>query len=313
VATQTDRVLSVRALRKQFGSVEVLHNLNLEVTRGAIHGLVGLNGSGKTTTMECVLGMQPYNSGELQVMGREPARIWQGRGDVVGIFDTPGVHSGLTVRQVLEHARLLCPTPHRTPAQVEQMLGISQYSKYKIRQLSLGNRRRVSIAHALLGKPAFIVLDEPFNGLDAGGVDDVLALILRLNEAEGTSFLLSSHQLAYLESICTHMSILHHGRIALSSQLSDLFAAGQTRLFIGCDDVESARQVISEVPGASQIVEGDNSISLTVLPGTAASLNTLLVNRGIAVHELRTEKPGLNQIFQDIVNTPAHAVIPEAQ
>ena len=312
-----DAVLSVAGLRKSYGKTAVLHGLNLEVTSGAIHGLVGLNGSGKTTTMECVLGMQGYNSGDIRVLGREPSQLWQGQGDVVGIFDTPGVHSGLTVRQVLEHARLLCPKPVRTSAQVEELLGISRYSRYRIRQLSLGNRRRVSIAHALLGQPAFIVLDEPFNGLDAGGVEDVLALILQLNREEGTSFLLSSHQLAYLESICSHMSILHQGHIALSEKLDTLFKTGESRLSIQCDQLERACDLLSALPGVSQLVSGEHSLSLTLSQASpdstsAADINQLLVNNNIAVSELRSDRPGLSRIFHDIVGSPNVAISREA-
>jgi ABC-2 type transport system ATP-binding protein len=307
-----EAVLSIKGLRKSFGKTEVLHGLDLQVTTGAIHGLVGLNGSGKTTTMECVLGMQAFNSGELRVMGREPSQLWRGQGDVVGIFDTPGVHSGLTVRQVLEHARLLCPRPVRTPAQVEAMLGISRYSQYKIRQLSLGNRRRVSIAHALLGQPAFVVLDEPFNGLDAGGVEEVLALILRLNREEGTSFLLSSHQLAYLESICSYMSILHQGRIALSEKLDTLFAGSASRLSIHCDNAELAGALLAQLPGVTQLVIGDKQVNLTLTEGSAADINRLLVTSNIAVSELHGERPGLSRIFHDIVGSPTAAVSREA-
>ena len=104
------------------------------------------------------------------------------------------------MRQNLEHASLLTATA-RTPKQVEKLLGIEKFAKFKLRKLSLGNKRRASIAHALIGNPDLIILDEPFNGLDAGGVDDVLALIRQLNETDGTSFLLSSHQLPYLENI----------------------------------------------------------------------------------------------------------------
>jgi len=303
-----DNVLSIRGLNKRYGNTPVLNQLNLEVSRGAIHGLVGLNGSGKTTTMECVLGIQGYNSGDVQVLGRQPSNLWQGRGDVVGIFDTPGVHPGLTVRQVLEHARILCEKPVRTPAEVEKMLGISRYSNYKIRQLSLGNRRRTSIAHALIGQPAFVILDEPFNGLDAGGVQEVLALILKLNREEGTSFLLSSHQLAYLESICSHMAILHKGKIALSERIENLYG-GKTgsqvsRLMIRCENSQAALELLRTQPGIRDLVAVESGVNLTLDGAQSSDINKTLVGVGIAVSELRLEKPSLTQVFQDIVNAP---------
>ncbi|MBC52716.1 MAG: hypothetical protein CMQ34_02655 [Gammaproteobacteria bacterium] len=300
-------VLSIAALDKRYGKTAVLNQLHLNVERGAIHGLVGLNGSGKTTTMECVLGMQPFQSGKLQVLGRHPSRLWQGRGDVVGIFDAPSLHPALTVRQALEHARLVCGHPVRTPAEVEDLLGIARYSNYKIRQLSLGNRRRTSIAHALIGQPEFIVLDEPFNGLDAGGVDDVLALIKKLNHEHGTTFLLSSHQLAYLENVCTHLAILHRGRIELSDHVDNLFHGRQARLDVSCDQANRASVLLAEMPGVSDITRtGDNDhamLSMTLHALDAAAVNTALVLAGISVSGLEMRRPSLTQLFHDIVGT----------
>jgi ABC-type multidrug transport system ATPase subunit len=293
-------VLSVNSLRKRFGSTEVLKGLNLNVAPGSIHGLVGLNGSGKTTTMECVLGMQTYHDGNIRIMGRDPALLWQGRGDVVGIFDSPAIHQHLTVRQVLEHARLLCPQPCRSVIEAERLLGISSYSNYRIKQLSLGNRRRVSIAHALLGQPAFIVMDEPFNGLDAGGVEDVLALILKLNREEGCSFLLSSHQLAYLERICTHISILHLGRIVRSGPLSELVSTQQQRLTIVCDRPAEAQAILAQHTQAEDIrIDSAGRVTLKMAGMQAAEINRLLVNAGLGVSELGAQAQDLGQIFHD--------------
>jgi ABC-2 type transport system ATP-binding protein len=301
----TDAVLHIKDLIKRYGDVEVLSNLNLAVTCGAIHGLVGLNGSGKTTTMECVLGMQGFDSGEVKVLGRHPRDLWKGAGDVVGIFDTPGLHPGLTVRQCLEHASLLCGKPVRKPTEVEALLGISKYSNYKIRQLSLGNRRRASIAHALIGQPAFVVLDEPFNGLDAGGVDDVLALIQRLNRQEGTSFLLSSHQLAYLESICTHLSILHQGKIALSASTSSLISPTESRLKLVCDHPDAARELLKQTLGVIKFEKVGSAFLLTLDGIGPADINRKLVMAGLSVSELQPEKRDLTALFQEIVSKAA--------
>ncbi len=193
----------------------MLRNLDLNVERGAIHGLVGLNGSGKTTTLECILGLQQFQSGCAKILGFNPNELHRAEGDIVAVFDTPSLHANLTVRQALNHAALLLPTkkhtrgsaaePNRSVDEVMSLLGLNRYESYKLRSLSLGNRRRTSIAHALLGNPKLVLLDEPFNGLDAGGVDEVLSLITTLNRDFGTSFLLSSHQLPYLQSVCTHL------------------------------------------------------------------------------------------------------------
>ena len=115
--------LSVNGLNKSYGSFEVLKNLNLELTQGSILGLVGLNGSGKTTTIECILGLQEANSGSVSILNHTPQKLHAANGKIVGIFDTPSLHPNLTVRQSLAHAELLSESLARTPQQVEELLG----------------------------------------------------------------------------------------------------------------------------------------------------------------------------------------------
>lgn len=299
----TEAPLRVTGLNKRYGATPVLVDLGLTVEPGAVHGLVGLNGSGKTTTLECILGMRPFDSGEIRVLGLRPSELYRSEGGVVSIFDSPSLHPQLTVRQTLEHARLLCPRTRRTPAQVEELLGISKYSRYRIRELSLGNRRRTSIAQALLGQPGFVILDEPFNGLDAGGVDDVLALIARLNREEGTAFLLSSHQLPYLEQVCSHLSILHKGRIAVSDRVDKLFNAQSTRLLVHCDDVVRACAIVEDITGVQ--IEDTSEAGLLTLQLNGASpglINQRLVQKGIMVSELVPERASLTSLFHQITS-----------
>ena len=296
--------LRVSGLGKHYGEFEVLRELSLELRHGAVHGLVGLNGSGKTTTLECILGLQTFNRGAFEVLGLPPSDLYRSRGRVVGIFDTPSLHPNLTVQQSLQHALLLCDKPQRSIAEVEELLGITRYRNFKIRHLSLGNRRRASIAQALLGNPELIILDEPFNGLDAEGVDDVLALIQSLNQDHGTAFLLSSHQLPYLEQICTHLAILHRGSIAVSDSVSALFSRQQTRLQIRCEPVSRALSLLHGA-GHPSFALADDGVTLSGEPGSAspAELNQLLVNAGIAVHELVQQRASLTSLFHQITSS----------
>jgi ABC-2 type transport system ATP-binding protein len=300
--------LVVKGLCKSYASTRVLHGLNLEVTQGAIHGLVGLNGSGKTTTLECILGLNRITQGHISVLGYQPHQLYQAQGAVVAIFDAPCLHPGLTVRQVLEHARLLCAEPLRSCEEVEQLLGISRYSAYKISHLSLGNRRRAAIAQALLGNPAFIVLDEPFNGLDVDGVDEVLALIKRLNQEHGTTFLLSSHQLPYLEEICSHLSILHKGRISLSGEIRNIFSHKHARYSLNCNNTAQAVRLLQQMPGVGllnlaeleqQNFPANRLIEVEALDISSADINYQLVTQGAEVLELIIKKHTLATLFRD--------------
>jgi ABC-type multidrug transport system ATPase subunit len=295
--------LSVNGLNKSYGSFEVLKNLDLELKQGSILGLVGLNGSGKTTTIECILGLQEANSGSVSILNHTPQRLHETRGKIVSIFDTPSLHPNLTVRQSLEHAELLSENLVRTPQQVEELLGIEKYSTFKIKNLSLGNKRRASLAQALLGNPELIILDEPFNGLDAEGVDDVLALIRRLNKEKGTTFLLSSHQLPYLESICSHIAILHQGKILVSDNIDDLLANTNNSVLLKTETEATAIKFLEARNDITIINKNsDGYLELSTKDVRSSDLTRQLVENQIAVNELVLKQASLGNLFRAITS-----------
>lgn len=295
--------LSVNGLNKSYGSFEVLKNLDLELKQGSILGLVGLNGSGKTTTIECILGLQEANSGSVSILNHTPQRLHETRGKIVSIFDTPSLHPNLTVRQSLEHAELLSENLVRTPQQVEELLGIEKYSTFKIKNLSLGNKRRASLAQALLGNPELIILDEPFNGLDAEGVDDVLALIRRLNKDRGTTFLLSSHQLPYLESICSHIAILHQGKILVSDNIDDLLANTNNSVLLKTETEATAIKFLEARNDITIINKNsDGYLELSTKDVRSSDLTRQLVENQIAVSELVLKQASLGNLFRAITS-----------
>jgi len=297
--------LSVTGLYKKYGQFEVLKGLDLVLYPGAIHGLVGLNGSGKTTTLECILGLQDFDRGEIRVLGHGPRKLHAAQGRIVAIFDTPSLNPNLTVRQSLRQALLLCDGAARKPAEVEAQLGITKFSDFKIKNLSLGNKRRASIAHALLANPEIILLDEPFNGLDAGGVDEVLALIKDLNQQQGTSFLLSSHQLPYLEEICSHIAILHDGQIAANDEKSRLLGSVQSTIRIQTNDNHRAAKIIGQQAGLSLQTNNNTDILLVNSEKIGpADINRQLVEQGLAVSEIVAERASLDSLFRRITQEP---------
>ena len=310
--SEATAVISLNGISKHFGRVEVLRNLDLIVERGAIHGLVGLNGSGKTTTLECILGLQQFQSGCAKILGLDPNELHRAEGDIVAVFDTPSLHVNLTVRQALSHAALQLPTkkhtrgsaaePNRSVDEVMSLLGLSRYESYKLRRLSLGNRRRTSIAHALLGNPKLVLLDEPFNGLDAGGVDEVLSLITTLNREFGTSFLLSSHQLPYLQSVCTHLSILHGGQIVASGSLGDLLKGSDAKLIVRTPDLASAQALLMQFDGIQGVISENNALSITLAGAKPAAVNRALVNAGIEVNELVHVCASVDSLFRELTS-----------
>ena len=295
--------ISISGLNKSYGKFKVIRDLDLEIQNEAIHGLVGLNGSGKTTTLECILGLQPLNSGTISVLGQNPRFLHKFQGRVVAIFDTPSLHPNLTVRQCLQHASLLCNQTFRPPREVEQLLGIEQFQNFKIRNLSLGNKRRTSIAQALLGKPELIILDEPFTGLDAEGVNDVLHLITRLNREESTTFLLSSHQLPYLEQICTDIAILNKGSIAINSDVSSLLKTSGNKLMLKTTAETLAISVLNTIKGAEyRYTDNEGYLHVQIATNESAELNQILVAKQIPVSEMILQRGSLEKLFREITS-----------
>ncbi|MFK7865115.1 MAG: ABC transporter ATP-binding protein [Pseudohongiellaceae bacterium] len=298
--------LRLSNLRKTYGEHLVLDGIELEVEHGAIHGLVGLNGSGKTSTLDCILGLQRFDSGEVDVLGFSPDRLNRACGRVVSVFDSPCLNPNLTVRQTLTIGAMLCGAKTDSIKKFEALLGIEQFSTYKIRHLSLGNKRRTSIAQALLGQPDLVLLDEPFNGLDAGGVDDVLELVKSLNENQGTTFLLSSHQLPYLEQICTHLSVLHQGKIAASNSVEELLKNRRATAMIHSTNTQAAFEFLTQTSGIGEVRnERTGVISAELESLSSAELNRLLVERHIPVDQLTLEKATLAGLFKQVTSGDA--------
>ena len=291
--------LLISGLQKAYGKLDVLKGVDLTLDSGGIHGLVGLNGSGKTTTLECILGLQRFDHGEVTVLGLAPADLHKAQGKVAAVFDSPSLNPYLTVRQCLQHAKLLSKRSQQRPEDLEKLLGLHQFRGFPIKTLSLGNKRRASIAHALISDPDLVILDEPFNGLDANGVDEVLMLIKSLNQERGTSFLLSSHQLPYLEGICSHLAILHQGKIVRSGEKSALLRLETSKVRLRTTDPAGAVSLLRSVEGTScspGAVEEEVLVSSDIM--TAAVINSQLAQHQIPVYELATERASLSSLFR---------------
>jgi ABC-2 type transport system ATP-binding protein len=146
-------------------------------------------------------------------------------------------------------------------------------------------------------------LDEPFNGLDAGGVDDVLALIKQLNADEGTSFLLSSHQLPYLEQICSHLSILHQGKIIISDRVENLLSGHLPVALLQSDNANEAIAAIKAMAGVNyQKTDQDGFIHVELLALNSAELNRNLIQQGVPVAELRINRASLSTLFRTVTS-----------
>ena len=279
----------------------------MQVAENSIHGLIGLNGSGKTTTIECLLGLRAFEAGEITVLGNSPARIHTLEGKVAAVFDTPCIFPNLTVHQNLSYVRGFIQRPKRDVGETLELLSLTRYENYKARKLSFGNKRRLSIAQALLGNPELVIFDEPFNGLDAQGVEDVLAILREENHQSGTTFLLASHQFGYLEEVCTDISILHNGRIELTGELNMLLESDQQSVLIRSRQIDEIHHFASSMDQVKRVGPiGGNALQLKLLNLSPAELNTMLVKAGMEVEELIQQSTSLRDLFNGVVQQDEH-------
>lgn len=218
-----ETVLECKSLNKKIGKKDILKNVSLEVQEGDILGFIGPNGAGKTTTIKLILGLQKINSGEVKINGYDIKNQFEKAIERVGtIVENPDLYmymSGLDNLKMI--ARLYKNVDIKRIDEVIKLVGLENRIKDKVSKYSLGMRQRLGIAQAILHKPNLLILDEPTNGLDPEGIKQLRDLLTKLAKEENMAILISSHNLAELESFCNKITIIQNGEIIETSTLED--------------------------------------------------------------------------------------------
>lgn len=296
----SEPALEVRSLTRRFGRRTAVDGVTFRVEPASVFGLLGPNGSGKTTTLACALGLLEPTRGEARVLGRPARSIARTRGRVGVVFDGAHLVNGLSVVQNLRYAqRLLGHREGRSEAEALALAGLEGFERRRVTRLSLGERKRVAVARALLGAPDLIVLDEPLAALDPLGVEAMLALLRRLAQ-EGTTLVVSSHRLHEMERVITHAAILSRGRLVARGALPELLAEHAGRLRLRATPIDRAREVCERHPAVSEVRGAGDELELTLAtndPTERAALNAALVEAGCAVSALVPEASDLRSLF----------------
>lgn len=295
-------VLQIKGLSKNYGDTKAVQDVSFTVERGDVFGLVGPNGSGKTTTIGCALGLLRPSAGSVFVLDVPAHAIHRTRGRVAVVFDKATLVDGLTCEQNLNYTRrLLGHDGGRSNLDALDLTGIGKLAKRRAGQLSLGQRRRLSIARALIGKPELIVLDEPLSGLDTVGVTSMLKLFAELRD-QGMTLVLSSHRLHEMETLVNRVAILMGGRLVAYESVDDLLQGGRPRLRIRARPLQRAEQVLRDMSGIESVETLDDD-ELVVKPGDVphAAVNAALVAAGCEVSALVPERITLQSAFEALV------------
>lgn len=217
-----DAVIETRGLTKRYGALAALDDVSISVRRGEIFGLVGDNGAGKSTLFKLLCGLAFPTQGEVRLFGaHEPRELESQRTRIGSIIESPGFYPGLSVEKNLECCRIRKGVPGRDAvARVLDTVGLAYAKDRRCRTLSLGMKQRLGLAMALLGEPEVLILDEPTNGLDPVGIQDLRALI-RSFPKRGITVVLSSHILGEVEHVADLVGIIVGGRLAYEAPLGD--------------------------------------------------------------------------------------------
>lgn len=301
-----DYAIETDGLTRYFGDLTAVDGLDLRVPGGAIYGFLGPNGAGKTTTIRMLLGLIKPNAGLIELFGTPlQGNHRQCLTRVGALVESPSLYPHLTGRQNLELTRRLVGAE---PARIDEVLSIvrlADASDRRAKTYSTGMKQRLGLALALLNDPQLLILDEPTNGLDPAGIREIRELITELAEAHGITVFLSSHLLAEVEQIATHIGILQLGHLRFQGTLDDLHAQMENQVVLGVDQPQRAERVLKSAGwnvhrnGNGHVWAAVNGVS------DAAMVNAQLVRDGINVYHLNIEQPTLEDIFLTVTETDA--------
>ncbi len=288
-------------LTRRFGSQVAVDGVGLEVPRGAVYGFLGPNGSGKTTTIRMLLGLIAADSGSIELLGRTmPDSLGVVLPRVGALIEGPAFHPYLSGRDNLRRLDACDATadPRTSADRIEAALarvGLTAAAAKRYRNYSLGMKQRLGLAAALLQPRDLLVLDEPTNGLDPQGTREVRTLIREL-AADGTTVLVSSHLLAEVEQVASHVGIMAGGRLLRQGTLAEVLSDGIALVAVTTPDPELAEPALREL-GLAELTRTPDGLSARLGDVPVERVAAAVVGSGAALRGLAVTRPHLEDLF----------------
>lgn len=291
-------ILSVEGITKRFGKITAVDNLSLNLEQGYIYGLLGPNGSGKTTTLGIILDMIRADAGRYQWFGQPLTK--EARKKIGVVFETPQFYPYLTAIQNLRLIATIKDASLETLDDLLRLVNLFDRRNSKFKTYSLGMKQRLSIAAALIGDPQIMILDEPTNGLDPQGISDIRELIKKIN-TRGITILLASHLLDEVQKVCTHVTVLQHGKKLFDGKVHDVLAIDDA-IEVNADRPDMLRSVLEENENVNKVLTENKLLLVVTKPGyPVRSLHEYLISKGIIVTHLAVRKRSLEKHFLDLL------------
>lgn len=294
-------VLSINKLTKKYGNITALDEVSFDVPAGSVFGLLGPNGSGKTTTLGIVMDILKQTSGSFQFSGNMPTA--DTRKNIGTLLETPNFYHYLSAQKNLEIAAAIKGRGKNDIGAALEKVNLAHRKDSKFSTYSLGMKQRLAIASCLLGNPDLLVFDEPTNGLDPEGIAEIRTLILRLAQ-EGKTIIMASHLLDEVEKVCTHVAILKKGKLITAGAVDDVLV-NEDIVEVSADDITNLESVLLQLGGHfSTLKQVGNNFQLFFSMGKAnlAEVNQHCFNHGIVLNHLQLKKKSLESKFFELTN-----------
>jgi len=293
----SNTAISVTDLSKKYGDRMAVSHATFEVPLGTICGFVGPNGSGKTTTMRMLLGLITPTGGTGEILGESIKHPEKYLPRVGAMIEGPAFYPALSGKENLNYLATLGGFPIEHVQGLLEQVGLGDRGKSKYKTYSLGMKQRLGIAAALLPNPQLLMLDEPTNGLDPEGIQEVRALLRSLAN-DGTSVFVSSHLLSELELISDYLVMLRKGEVVFTGKMTDLMLSQQPIIIAkstNASDLETL-QTIAEAAGHHAVIR-DGAVHVAGPADWAVEFNRAAFDAGITLSQLTPQLPNLEETF----------------
>ena len=296
----SDLVIRTDGLTKRYGKIVAVNGLSMEVRRGHVYGLLGPNGSGKTTTMGMLLGLVRPTSGSFNLFGSS-----DGHRDALhrigSVVETPAFYPYLSGRQNLAYFQGI--SGRGEPSELDELLervGLASRGGDRFQTYSLGMKQRLGLAYAMLGDPELLFLDEPTNGMDPEGMAEVRELVRGLGTS-GRTVLLSSHLLHEVEQVCDSVTIISRGKLIAQGSVADLLRARRReQVRVRTTDDDRAREPLSVLEWVEDVAVEAGSLLVTAPIARSGDLTSALSRADVSVTEMAPVKTSLEEYFLDV-------------
>jgi len=297
-------VIDTTGLTFNFGNQTVVKSLSLQVPEGSIYGFLGPNGAGKTTTIKLLLNLLQVQQGSINIFGKElKSNRLEILSQIGSLIEQPAIYLHLTGKENLLNRALLLQVSEKRVNDMLDLVHLTDAAHKKAGQYSLGMKQRLGIALALLSDPKLLILDEPTNGLDPNGIIEIRELLITLVKEHQKTVFISSHLLAEIERMATHVGIINHGELLFQGSIKELESMNKPLVQIETNNTADAANYLNR----NNITVSDVTEQHIYVPYTSkqqmGEINALLNKMGYVVYSINKQQQDLEKLFLAITQT----------